>query len=160
MLLKSLFDFAGYMERNAQQVSELVRRFPREAILVRPDGDEFCVIEHVCHLRDLERDGFTPRISAVLNEHDPQLYDFDGAAVARASDYPAENCEDALAAFLEARSRNVAKLRDAPAEAIDRVGHYEPGSPVTLTHILNGVLSHDDDHLQRLQTAYANAHSR
>jgi len=75
---------------NAAELAELVASFPAETLL-SPLGDEFCAVEHVCHLRDLERDGFTPRIQSVIDNDDPQLFDFDGAGVAAASDYRAEN---------------------------------------------------------------------
>lgn len=149
-MLKTLSEFADVMEANAQRVRDLVRRFAPDALRARSQLDEFSVVEHICHLRDLERDGFTPRISDVLSKKNPHLFDFDGAAVARASDYRAENCDDALEAFVHARSRNVALLRQSPENAIDWAGHYEAGSPVTLGAVLDGVLAHDEDHLQRL----------
>jgi len=49
--------------------------------------DEFSVLENICHLRDLELQGYTPRIRRILAEADPDLADFDGARVAAESSY-------------------------------------------------------------------------
>jgi len=141
---------------NAAELAELVASFPAESLL-SPLGDEFCAVEHVCHLRDLERDGFTARIRSVIDEDDPLLFDFDGAAVADASDYRSENVLDALNAFLEARRQN-ADVVGATAEAdFARIGHYEARLPVTLDAVVTGMLDHDRDHLDRLRAMLARA---
>lgn len=143
------------LELNAQLISRLVRRVPADVISKRVAPDEFAVIEHICHLRDLERDGFAPRIVDMLTKTDPQLVDFDGAGVARASDYMSEDRNDALAAFLNARLHNIASVRDAAPAALKRTGHYEQGFPVTFAAVLEGILSHDEEHLQRLEALNA-----
>ncbi len=63
---------------NAAELAELVASFPAESLL-SPLGDEFCAVEHVCHLRDLERDGLAARIRSVIDRDDPLLFGFDGA---------------------------------------------------------------------------------
>jgi hypothetical protein len=135
---------------NAAELAELVASFPAESLL-SPLGDEFCVVEHVCHLRDLERDGFAPRIRSVIDEDDPLLFDFDGAGVAAASGYRAQHPLDALNAFLEARRLNVQVVRAVAETDFARVGHYEEQAPITLDTIVTGILDHDQDHLDRLR---------
>jgi len=135
---------------NAAELAELVASFPAETLL-SPLGDEFCAVEHVCHLRDLERDGFTPRIQSVIDNDDPQLFDFDGAGVAAASDYRAENALAALNAFLEARRQNAEVVRATTEAGFTRVGHYQARPPITLDAIVAGMLDHDRDHLDRLR---------
>ena len=141
---------------NAAALAELVASFPAESLL-SPLDDEFCVVEHVCHLRDLERDGFTPRIRSVIDEDDPLLFDFDGAAVAAGSDYRSENALEALNAFLEARRENTTIVRDTAEPGFARVGHYEGRAPITLDAIVTGMLDHDRDHLDRLRAMLARA---
>jgi hypothetical protein len=141
---------------NAAELAELVASFPAESLL-SPLGDEFCVVEHVCHLRDLERDGFTPRIRSVIDEDDPLLFDFDGAGVAAASDYRSENALDALNAFLEARRQNAEVARITAEPDFARAGHYEGRPPITLDAIVAGMLDHDRDHLDRLRAMLAHA---
>jgi hypothetical protein len=147
---------ADTLTANAAALAELVASFSAES-LSSPLGDEFCVVEHVCHLRDLERDGFTPRIRSVLEEDDPLLFDFDGAGVAAASHYRSENVIDALNAFLEARRHNVEVVRATAERDFARTGHYEGPSPITLDAVVAGMFAHDQDHLDRLRAMLATA---
>jgi hypothetical protein len=142
---------------NGAGLAELVASFPADSLLSQLGDHEFCVAEHVCHLRDVERDGFTPRIHSVIDEDDPLLFGFDGAGVAAASDYRSENTLDALNAFLEARRENTAAVRDVAEADFARVGHYEGGPPITLDAIVAGMLDHDRDHLDRLRPMLARA---
>jgi hypothetical protein len=141
---------------NAAALAELVASFPAESLL-SPLGDEFCAVEHVCHLRDLERDGFAPRIRSVVEQDDPLLFGFDGSGVAAASDYRSENVLDSLNAFLEARRQNVDVVRTMAEPDFARVGHYEGRAPITLDTVVTGMLDHDRDHLDRLRAMLARA---
>jgi len=42
--------------------------------LEQTPGEPFCAIEHVCHLRDIERDGYHVRIRRLLTEDNPSLW--------------------------------------------------------------------------------------
>ena len=142
---------ADTLTANAAELAELVASFPAGSLLSSL-GDEFCVTEHVCHLRDLERDGFTPRIRSGIDEDDPLLFDFDGAGVAAASNYRSQQPLDALNAFLEARRLNVEVVRNTAEDDFARVGHYQGHPPMTLDTIVTRILAHDQDHLARLRT--------
>jgi hypothetical protein len=156
MIRPEVVELAETLETNAAELAELIASFPPESRLA-PFGDEFSVVEHACHLRDLERDGFTPRIRSVLDEVDPLLFDFDGAGVATASNYRSENAYVALNAFLEARKHNVDTLRAVPESDFRRIGHYEGDDPITLAAVVAGMLDHDRDHVDRLRSMLSNA---
>src|SRR5258708_35668060 len=51
-----------------------------EALGIRPREGEFSLVEHACHLRDLEREGYLVRVRRMLAEERPDLAPFDGAA--------------------------------------------------------------------------------
>jgi len=147
-------EFVTTLEANAAEFAELVVSFPPEARL-EPFGDEFCAVEHACHLRDLERDGFTARVRSVIEEEDPVLYNFDGGAAAAASHYRAQDALDAINAFLEARKRNINALSAVPEAGFLRIGHYEGRAPITLAAVVTGMIEHDNDHLGRLRAMLA-----
>jgi hypothetical protein len=144
-------DLVARLDANASAFAEVIGSFPPEALL-EPFGDEFSATEHACHLRDLERDGFTPRIRSIIEEDDPVLYGFDGTGVAAASDYRSQHAGDAVSAFVEARRRNVERLRGLREGDFLREGHYEGEAPITLGSVLAGMVDHDSDHLDRLRT--------
>jgi hypothetical protein len=156
MIETGIADYVNTLESDAAEFAELVTAFPF-ATRLEPFGDEFCMIEHACHLRDLERDGFAPRVRSVIEEEDPLLHNFDGGAVAAASNYREQDPIDAINAFLEARKRTIDALRAMPQSAFSRTGHYEGRAPITLADVVAGMIGHDDDHLGRLRTMLAKA---
>jgi len=64
---------------------------PRLRIRAR-DG-RFAMVEHLCHLGDLEREGYGARIERLLSEDAPEWDDFDGETVARERNYLALDAE-------------------------------------------------------------------
>jgi hypothetical protein len=120
-----------------------------------PDGGGFCLLEQAWHLADLEREGFGPRIRRLLAEEDPQLPDFDGARVAAERNYRAKSLAEGLAAFLAARTANLAALRSVPAAAWERKGRQEGVGAITLRDVPRIMREHDDSHRQEIAALVA-----
>jgi hypothetical protein len=102
-LLRSLEDMPQYLEQ------ELLALQPGLTCQPGPDGT-FSPVEQVWHLADLEREGFGSRIDKLLSERDPQLPDFDGAAIAVARHYRSLSLTEGLDAFRTALRSNLAKI--------------------------------------------------
>ena len=121
------------------------RMTPQAAGTPPPDGG-FSLVEQAWHLADLEREGYGERIRRLLADEDPDLPDFDGARVAAERNYRAKSLEEGLAAFLAARTANLAVLRSVPAPAWDRAGRQEGVGRVTLRDVPRMMREHDDSH--------------
>ena len=93
-----------------------------DAAVPGPDG-ALAPVEQCWHLADLEREGYGLRIQRLLGEVDPVLPDFDGARIARERAYRSRSLAEGLAAFREARGRNLARLRTLTADEWSRAGH-------------------------------------
>jgi hypothetical protein len=113
--------------------------------------DEFSLLENICHLRDLELQGYTPRISRILAEADPALPDFDGARVAAESNYQNEQPQAALRTFQIARKANVDRLRSSSEEELKREGILEGVGTITLRQLVEKMREHDEGHLDDLR---------
>ena len=111
----------------------------------------FGPVEQCWHLADLEREGFGARIRRLLNEVEPQLPDFDGAAVARERDYRSRSLAEGLAAFRAARSENLAALQAVRAEAWTRGGTQDGVGPVALCDIPAMMAEHDAAHRSEIE---------
>jgi hypothetical protein len=122
-----------------------------EELRWRDSAEEFSVVENICHLRDLEMQGYTPRIARILTESEPSLPDFDGARVAAEGDYNAEDPSSALEVFRTARGGNVLKLQNATPDELDRAGTMEGVGRITLEHLAEMMRSHDEGHLEDLR---------
>jgi len=114
-----------------------------------PDG-LFSPVEQVWHLTDLEREGFGSRIDRLEREPNPQLPDFDGAAVAAARDYRSWSLEAGLKAFKAARTGNVEKLRRMTDEVWSRSGTQEGVGKISLCDIPSMIRAHDAAHKEEI----------
>ena len=140
-LMRSLEDMPQYLEHELHALRPELIRQPA------PDGT-FSPVEQVWHLADLEREGFGSRIDKLLSEREPQLPDFDGAAIAVARHYRSLSLTEGLDAFRTARRSNLAKLRGlaADADAWARSGQQEGLGKVSLCDLPSFMSQHDAAH--------------
>jgi hypothetical protein len=114
-----------------------------------PDGT-FSVVEHLCHLRDIEVEGYNVRIAQLLHEDAPLLRDLDGEALARDRRYLEQDAQTALLDFAAAREKSVALLSGAPREAFTREGEFENVGRVSLGRLVEMMREHDRGHLEEI----------
>ena len=116
------------------------------------DSDEFSALENICHLRDLEIEGYGKRIVRILKENNPSLADIDGARLAVERDYNNQDGQAALDAFGAARRQNINFLKDLSPEQIAREGTLEGVGTISLEQLIEMMLEHDQGHLTELLT--------
>jgi len=151
----------GKMEPDVQNLFDLLEQTPEiigrqvaslsDAEARRRKADaSFSPVEDVCHLRDLEVEGYAVRINRILNEEQPVLEDFDGGRVAVERDYNSQDIREALQAFALARKQNLDRLRALPPEQLERGGALEGVGVVSLKRLLLLMSEHDEGHMQTL----------
>ncbi|MBA3321588.1 MAG: DinB family protein [Pyrinomonadaceae bacterium] len=114
-------------------------------------ANEFSVVEHLCHLRDLEREGYAARIEKLLAEVDPFLPDFDGDQVASERDYNRQDAAGALRDFALARQANVTLLEQSSPAQLSRGGMFEGVGTITLGGLPHMMREHDEAHRAELR---------
>jgi hypothetical protein len=114
-------------------------------------SEDLTAIEQVCHVRDIEVDGYQVRFNRTLNESNPTLASIDTDALARERSYGTSNAVAALDAFREARARTVALISGLTAEQLNRTAVFEGYGPVSLRGLVHYLCSHDQQHLAGLQ---------
>src|SRR6266446_5840643 len=107
MSSEQLQELVNTLARTPETIAAHVAKLSDDEMRIRKAYDEFSILENVCHLRDLEVEGYAKRINLLLNEAQPLLPDFDGAQVAGERDYNRQNFQLALEAFALAREQNV-----------------------------------------------------
>ena len=106
----------------------------------RPSAEEFSALENVCHLRDIEVDGYAQRIARILNEANPTLADVDGARLAIERDYNNQELAPALETFRQTRERNIALLRSLAASEFERKGSLEGVGEIDLLKLIRVII--------------------
>ncbi len=131
--------------------------FPREFVHWTPaswegvPSEPFTAIEQVCHVRDIEIEGYQQRFTRTLREHQPLLPSIDSEAVAKQRNYGAANVAEVFADFRRARAETVELLRGLDAAQFDRRAEFEGYGPVSLRGLVHYLCSHDQQHLAGLQ---------
>jgi hypothetical protein len=131
------------------KLKDIVAPLPREAWRIRPAKGGFSLLEHVCHLRDIDRDGYRVRVERMLAEERPSLVDLDGDALARERDYRSQDLTEALSSFTATRRAIAARLAKATPEERQRTG-LMAGKEITIEELAGIMLTHDSEHLDQL----------
>lgn len=139
------------LEQTPAEVARAVNVVPEEHRRIRPTPEEFSIVENVCHLRDIEVDGYAQRIARILNETNPTLADVDGARLAIERDYNSQQLEEALEVFRQTRERNVQLLRTVAADDFHRKAILEGAGEIDLLRLVTMMNDHDEGHLDELK---------
>lgn len=113
-------------------------------------SETFTAIEQICHIRDIEIDGYHLRFARLLNEEMPSLASIDSYQVARERRYPDAPVAQVFADFRAARAQTVRLLAALDDPQWQRRGTFEGYGPVTVKGLAHYLCSHDQQHLAGL----------
>jgi hypothetical protein len=134
-----------------------VATVPGDALDWRPaswegiPSEELTIRQQLCHLRDIEADGYIVRFQRVLAEQNPTLASIDTYALVEPRDYDRTATADAIDAFAAARKKTMQILAAITAEDFNRRGTFEGYGDVTLAGLIHYLCSHDQQHLAGIQ---------
>jgi|SRR6185369_2520952 len=150
MKREDLDDLVNQLAATPNRLRQLIDE-TSEGLRYRPADGRFSILENVCHLRDIEIEGYTNRIKRILEEDAPELLDIDGGRLAIEREYNNQELIPALNTFVEAREENVARLRNVEIREFEKTGNLQGVGQVTLERLLEMMLEHDEGHLTELQ---------
>jgi hypothetical protein len=114
-------------------------------------SEPFTALEQICHVRDIEIEGYQVRFRRTLDENSPLLPSIDSEAVAKERNYGAADAAKVFAEFRAARAKTMSMLRDLDELGFARPAVFEGYGPVTLRGLVHYLCSHDQQHLSGLQ---------
>ena len=114
-------------------------------------SEPFTAIEQICHVLDIEVEGYQVRFRRTLDENSPLLASIDSEAVAKERNYGAADATKVFAEFRAARAKTMSMLRDLDELGFARPAVFEGYGPVTLRGLVHYLCSHDQQHLSGLQ---------
>ena len=142
------------LEAMPEFVEAAMARAQGDALLYRPGPEEFSLVEHACHLRDLEREGYLVRVRRMLTEREPELEPFDGAAVARSRNYLEQDARLAARDFAAARRELTGLLATLTEEDLARRARFG-GEAITFGALVGMMLAHDRGHREEIERLLA-----
>jgi hypothetical protein len=123
-------------------------------LLRQPAPGEFSLVEHACHLRDVEREGYLVRVRRMLSEHEPALEPFDGGAIAAVRDYPAQDPVSAARDFAAARREVLALIAPLTQAELAREGTFGERR-VCFADVIAMMVEHDRGHRAEIEQLIA-----
>ena len=150
MSAEELHELIETLAKTPETIANLVNALSDENLRHRNSPEEFSAVENVCHLRDIEAEGYTTRINRILSEDHPSLPDIDGGRLAVERDYNRQHLDEALQAFASARAENIRTLRCLRVEQLSRAAMFEGVGVVTLEKLLWLMSEHDEGHIDDL----------
>lgn len=141
--LSALTAMPDALQKRLAGLSEQQLRF-------KPSAATFSVLENVCHLRDIEVEGYARRLQLLLTQDYPLLSDLNGAELAEERDYNRQKLRPALEGFVDARYGCLGVLANLTAADLVREGHLEKVGDVSLGRLLELWVAHDQDHIKEL----------
>jgi len=135
----------------AEIIKGLIAGLSHDDFRLRKAVEEFSVLENICHLRDIEQEGYAVRITRILEQTNPTLPDLKGKRLAEERRYNEQDPEAALCAFEAARSDNVKKVRSISDDRLRRIGVMEGVGEITLERLLRMIYEHDREHIEDIR---------
>jgi len=139
------------LAQTPDKLSQLLEGLSEQHLRMKSSADRFSALEHICHLRDIEIEGYSERIARLLHENQPLLHDIDGSRLAIERDYNHQNPKLAMEEFVVARKRNIELVRELSSEQLARAGTLEGVGVISLEKLLEMMNEHDEEHINELQ---------
>jgi DinB superfamily len=139
--------------------------FPPDRTAWKPakwDGipsERLSAIEQICHVRDIEIEGYRVRFHRTMTESAPVLPDLPGESMALERNYVGADAVDVLRDFAAARRETVDIIRRFSPADLEREAIFE-GQRTTLAGLVRFLCSHDYQHLSGLQWLLAKIEQR
>ena len=127
---------------------------PASELARQPRPGFFSLVEHACHLRDLEREGYLVRVRRMRAEPEPALAPFDGDAVAAVRDYPQQDAFAAAREFAAARAEVVASIATLTPAELAREGTFGDAR-VCFADVIAMMVEHDRGHREEIEALLA-----
>jgi hypothetical protein len=147
--LAALADFPNQLETYYSVVPVAYKNW-RPASWDGVPSEPFTPIEQVCHVKDIEIDGYHVRIRRTLEELNPLLASLDGEALAREHSYSTADTAAVFAQLRDARAKTIELVAKLTPEQLRRAAEFE-GHRVTLRGLVHNLCSHDQQHLAGMQ---------
>ena len=147
--LNALADFPRQLEAHYAEIPREFRHWAPPSWEGVP-SEPFTAIEQICHVRDIEIDGYHVRFQRTLQELNPTLPSVEGEKLASERSYATSDAVEVFAAFRVARTQTLELIARLSPEQLARSAVFE-GLASSLCALVHYLCSHDQQHLAGLQ---------
>lgn len=128
----------------------LTRQLDTSLWNIRPNPDEWCAAEIICHWRDVENEVNIPRLERCLRETNPFISGQNTDHWAEERGYIQESLSDALVSFNSHRNRLRAILEPLSQQDWQRPIRHAIFGPTTFQELVRIIVDHDRIHTRQI----------
>jgi len=145
------------LESFPQLLEDQIRAVPPAYLDWRPPSWEgipsepFTALQQLCHVRDIEIDGYHVRLRRMLDEQAPTLDSIDSFALVEPRRYAEADPTAVLGQIRDARSHTLALIAGLGEPELGRAGFFEGYGKLTVKALIHYLCSHDLQHLAGIQ---------
>ncbi|WP_176048405.1 DinB family protein [Burkholderia sp. BCC1644] len=147
-------DVVAALARMPDRLAAYAAHVPVALATRRPAGTGFSLVEHACHLRDLDT-VFAERIDVVRTAELPVIASVDGTVLAAQRDYLAQPLDAAITAFRTHRATLCATAAALEPSQLARCGLRDGIRRMSLDELVRELLDHDRTHVLELDELLA-----
>ncbi|MGJ7604935.1 DinB family protein [Variovorax sp. LT1R20] len=148
--LSALAAFPSQLEAHYAAIPETFRHWAPPSWEGVP-SEAFTAIEQLCHVRDIEIEGYHVRFRRTLTENRPTLASIDSEPLAIERNYGVADAKLVLADFRLARAQTMEIISGLTDAQLARTAVFEGYGPLTMRSLIHYLCSHDQQHLAGLQ---------
>lgn len=148
------------------QFERLFRVIPQSYIHWSPESwegvpsEKLTIIEQICHVRDIEVEGYHVRFRRMLEEDNPTLESVDTYGLVTKYNYAEANPDDVFHQIHSARNKTMEIIDNLSEEQLNRKGLFEGYGQVSVKSLIHYLCSHDQQHLAGIQWLIGQIESR
>lgn len=131
-------------------LDSICRKLTPDSMQKRPHQGEWSVTEILCHLRDVEKDVYYPRLKRGLQENAPFLVGENTDSWAEERNYFQQDGRIALQEFIQARLTLLSMIEDFKPNDWQRTVRHSIFGPTSLTELINIITRHDQLHVNQV----------
>ncbi|MCC6147604.1 MAG: HAD hydrolase-like protein [Anaerolineaceae bacterium] len=125
------------------------RKLPDMAWRTAPEKNAWGLLEIISHLRDTEKEIYSPRVLKQITQENPYFESIDPQAWANERNYSSQNWRSNLQQFTAERLKTLHQLSSLPADDWQRPAHHTEIGHITLLDLVNTIARHDIEHLDQ-----------
>ena len=148
--LSALAEFPSQLEAHYGAIPDAFRHWAPPSWEGVP-SEAFTAIEQLCHVRDIEIEGYHVRFRRTLAESHPTLASIDSEPLAIERGYGTADAAKVLADFRLARVQTMEIISNLTDAQLARTAVFEGYGPLTMRSLIHYLCSHDQQHLAGLQ---------
>lgn len=140
----------GFLRDTPALLGKIADGLSSEELRYRSSPGEFSILEHACHLKDIEQEGYLVRLARLLAEVAPSLADIDGDRLRHERRYNEQKFEAVLPGFRRARMMSLELISGLSPEQTERSGEVEGVGRVSVKDLIGIMADHDASHCEEL----------